>query len=202
MSSEEQTLFRWLSVFTGGATLDAIEAVARSAGGTGSPPFEMLSALIDASLVRQAGVSDDQPRFVMLETIREFATEQLRLHGEEQRLGEAHAAYYISALEQRETNGREEPPSRRVERFEADLGNLRSLLSWVRRHDESDVELRVVTAVLPLLASLGLNNEGKEVFQTALARAETGDPAIRADRFWASIRRLRGSLALRQMPPT
>ncbi len=81
LSSDEQTLFRRLGVFAGGCTLEAAEVVVNPDGEL--DVFTGLASLIDEALLRQGAGSGDEPRFRMLETIREFALERLATSGEE-----------------------------------------------------------------------------------------------------------------------
>jgi predicted ATPase len=82
LSSDEQTLFRRLAVFVGGCTLKAAEAVANSTGDLEIDPIEGIASLVDNSLLREETIRNGEPRFLMLETVREFALEQLELAGE------------------------------------------------------------------------------------------------------------------------
>src|SRR5215203_602606 len=77
LSSDEQVLFRRLAVFVGGFTLEAAEAVTSGSGEPGSDPFDGVASLLDKSLLRQDVGPGGEPRFTMLETVREFALEQL-----------------------------------------------------------------------------------------------------------------------------
>src|SRR5262249_31140296 len=90
---EEQLLFRQLAVFAGGFTLAAAEAVATSGGALQA--FDGIASLIEQSLVRQAPESDDEPRFVMLEIVREFGREMLAASGETEKSRERHACYFL-----------------------------------------------------------------------------------------------------------
>ena len=91
LTPEEQVLFRRLAVFAGGFTLEAAEAVASGSGEPGIDPFEGVASLLDKSLLRQEAGPGGEPRFVMLETVREFALEQLVASGEEGAIRERHA---------------------------------------------------------------------------------------------------------------
>ena len=91
LTPEEQVLFRRLAVFAGGFTLEAAEAVASGPGEPGIDPFEGVASLADKSLLRQEAGPGGEPRFFMLETVREFALEQLAASGEEDAIRERHA---------------------------------------------------------------------------------------------------------------
>ncbi len=94
LNAQEQRLFRWLSVFVGGCTLQAAEAVC---AGTGDEMNDIAS-LIDKSLLRsiqQTGEDSEEPRLLMLETIREYGQELLASGGEATDAREAHADYFL-----------------------------------------------------------------------------------------------------------
>ena len=94
LSPEEQLLFRRLAVFVGGFDLDAAEVVANVNGVIGLDVFDGVASLIDKSLLRPAAEGECNPRFTMLETVREFGLEQLKASGESRKVREAHASYF------------------------------------------------------------------------------------------------------------
>src|SRR5207248_8288413 len=83
LNENEQKLFRRLSVFVGGCTLEAVEAVANTRDDLGSDVLDGISSLVDKSLMRQVETTGEEPRFVMLETIREYALERLAAAADE-----------------------------------------------------------------------------------------------------------------------
>jgi predicted ATPase len=101
LAPDEQRLFRAFGVFTGGCTLEAVEAVCPPTPdeGLGIDAIDSLAELVDNSLLQQAYGPDGEPRFVMLDTIRAFAQEQLTALGEEAQLRRQHAHYYLAMLE-------------------------------------------------------------------------------------------------------
>jgi tetratricopeptide (TPR) repeat protein len=92
----EQTLFRRLGLFVGGWTLQAAEAVCKASGDLLLDVVDGLAALLDQSLVQQLEAPDGERRFMMLETIREYALERLEASGEAERLRQQHAGYYVT----------------------------------------------------------------------------------------------------------
>ncbi|WP_263657419.1 BTAD domain-containing putative transcriptional regulator [Nonomuraea gerenzanensis] len=130
LGPEEQALARRLSVFTGGATLEAVEHVCRDDDGKGEDPAGVLADLVDKSLVETDG-----ERYQMLDTIRLFCLERLAEAGEEERLRRAHAAWFLDLA------GRAHEHLYRAEQLtwlaslSADNANLQSALRWSVRHD-------------------------------------------------------------------
>jgi predicted ATPase len=101
LSEEEQRLFARLSVFAGGCTIEAAEAVCNSEEDRGLDVLEGIASLVDKSLLR--GAEEEEPRFSMLETIREYAAERLSESGEEAEIFAAHARYYLALAEEAES---------------------------------------------------------------------------------------------------
>ncbi|HET8851289.1 MAG TPA: hypothetical protein VFN02_02085, partial [Ktedonobacteraceae bacterium] len=102
LSSEEQTLFRRLAVFVDGWTIEAAEVVCRAAGGLEADVLDGLFSLVDKSLLRQEESTEDEPRFWMLQLLREFGLEALASTGETKLTRQAHAEYYLGMGEQAE----------------------------------------------------------------------------------------------------
>ena len=129
LQPEEQRLFRRLGVFAGGFTLEAAEAV----GGDDSAPatLALVAALVDKSLVRlQTGAgAETVPRFEMLETIREFALEQLATSGEDAATRAAHAHYCTHLVDTlRRPAGAQKGP---LDQLQTEHANVRAALEWL-----------------------------------------------------------------------
>ena len=103
----EKTLFGRLSVFSGGATLEAIEAVCDALGDLSVDAFEGASSLLDKSLLGQEEGAEGEPRLVMLETIREYAREKLEESGEAEKIKRAHAEYFLALAEEANPNSKD-----------------------------------------------------------------------------------------------
>ena len=145
LSPEEQTLFRRLAVFPGGCTIDAAEKVAGAEGVL--DVFACMSALVDESLLRQEEGLEGDPRFRMLETIREYALEQLEASGEGGATRDRLAAWCRALIEQAEPlafGGAMSPEW--VTRLEEDLPNLRAAVNWFLVQGEATQALRLVVA--------------------------------------------------------
>lgn len=128
LTQEEQRLFRRLSVFVGGCSLQAIEAINDATGRQGEPFLDALTSLLDQSLLRREpqGGNEEQ-RFTMLETIREYALECLQRSGEQEAMRQAHAEYYLAlarTIELKVMGG--DPPCG----IESEFENLREAFGW------------------------------------------------------------------------
>ena len=105
LSEEEQRLFRLLSVFVGGCTLEAAEAVSGTSGGLTLPVLDGVLSLLDKQLLHQANQGSDEQddrRLLMLETIREYGVERLTLYRELEHVRQAHAEFYLRLAEEAE----------------------------------------------------------------------------------------------------
>jgi predicted ATPase len=95
LDAQEQRLFRRLSVFAGGCTLEAIETICVDLDDGGGQVLDGVASLLDKSLLQQIEQEGEEPRFVMLETIREYGLECLIAH-EMVAIQRAHAVYYLT----------------------------------------------------------------------------------------------------------
>jgi len=169
LSEMEQTLFRRLGVFIGGWTLEAAEAIATSNVPTleRSNVLDGTVALLDKSLVRQTD-DRDQLRFTMLETIREYALEQLEASGEGEQLHRQHARYY-EALSSKQPAEDDDTWKRRVDR---DYDNLRSALEWNQTTaGDSEAALRLTGALSWLWHNRGIRHEAIATLQRTLTHS-------------------------------
>ena len=146
LDPDGQTMFRWLAVFAGGWTLEAAEAVCSPAGAAALDTLETLDALVQHSLARR----DDgapEPRFRMLQTIREFGLERLAESGEEPEIHERHAQFFLTLAE--EAAGELTGPGQAVwlDRLAYDHDNLRAALRWSLDADRAETGLLIAAAI-------------------------------------------------------
>ncbi len=172
LTSAEQTLFQRLAVFVGGCTLEAAEAVC--AAPDGAAPLEVdllegLNTLVDHSLVQQRE-EDDEPRFGMLQVIREYALERLESSGEADALRRAHAAYFLTLAELADQGMVGPQEGAWLERLEAEHDNLRAALGWAREQREVETGLRLVAALRGFWWGHGHLREGREWVEGLLAQ--------------------------------
>jgi predicted ATPase len=131
LDEEERILFRSLGVFVGGFDLPALEMVNAWRQETGIRPLRsMLHALIGKSLVRAETLPSGEQRFLLLETIREYALEQLRMHGEEALLRQRHYATYLHLFRTGDSYLRRAEAATWLARLEPEQDNLRAALQW------------------------------------------------------------------------
>ncbi len=146
LSPDEQTWFNRLGIFTGGWSLDDAEAIMHD---TVTPDYaeaalDVLEHLVDHSLIVRFTTNDQQLRFTMLETLREYALEQLAARGEVERLRDWHASYYTQKAEMAEM-GLRGPQQRAWLALQTnDLGNFQSAIDWLI--ERTQLETRIATA--------------------------------------------------------
>ena len=162
----EKTLFARLAVFSGGRTLEAVEAVCDAEGDLPVDAFEGVSSLLDKSLLRQEEGPEEEPRFVMLETIHEYAREKLDESGEAEEIGRAHAEYFLALAEEAELTGMEQ--ARWMERLEGEHDNLRAALSWSLEGEDPELGLRLAGALSHFWFVRGYWSEGRGWLEEAL----------------------------------
>jgi predicted ATPase/class 3 adenylate cyclase len=171
LSEQEKGLFVRLSVFAGGCRVEAAEAVVdpQGEGETETDLLDGLSSLVDKSLLRQREDPDGEPRFWMLETIREYATQTLRTSPHASALSERHARYFLAFAEQAAPEL--EGPAQRlwVARLASDYPNLRAALAELLDRDPASA-LRLTAALEEYWYRRGLWSEGRDAFAAALSR--------------------------------
>ena len=126
----ERVLFARLAVFSGGRTLEAIEAICVAKGDLPVDALEGVSFLLDKSLLRQEEGLEGEPRFVMLETIHEYARERLEASGEAEEIKRLHAEYFLALAEGAEPELTGPDQLACLERLEAEHDNMRAALTW------------------------------------------------------------------------
>jgi predicted ATPase/transcriptional regulator with XRE-family HTH domain len=205
LSPAEQTLFRQLAVFAGGWTLEAATAVAATGPNPepsaqnveqlnsaleteGSEPavLDGLTALVDQSLVGRVGSGMSEPRFVMLETMREYALDRLEACGQAEALRERHARYYLDLAEraERELQGGEQVTW--LDRLAREYDNLRAALTWSIARGETETALRLSGALSGFWDARSHLSEAREWLSRALNAAGGPPPARIKALNWAS----------------
>src|SRR5262249_17462887 len=138
--------FRHLSVFAGGATLPAVESVVAMLQDESDSLLNRVASLVDKNLLRHAGLETEEPRLLMLETIREFAQECLAASGERAAVRTAHASYYLALAEEAAPALKGPEHAAWVHQLARDYDNLRATMAWTLEQVEAGatgVELAV-----------------------------------------------------------
>lgn len=185
----ERTLFARLAVFSGGRTLEAIEAVCDAEGDLPVDALDGVASLLDKSLLTRVEGPEDEPRFVMLETIHEFAREKLQESGEAEEIGRAHAQYFLALVEEAEPELYGPDQVSWMDRVEAEHDNFRAALSWTLEEGDAESALRIGGVLWRFWTVRGHLSEGRRWLSEGLSRAEGVSIGVRA----------RGLLALGDM---
>jgi predicted ATPase/class 3 adenylate cyclase/DNA-binding CsgD family transcriptional regulator/Tfp pilus assembly protein PilF len=184
LTEEDQRLFRRLSVFVGGCTPEAVEFVSAAVGDTDRDVLEGIASLVDKSLLQGAEPENAEPRFGMLETIREYGLEVLAERGEAHTTHTAHAAYYLALAEQAEPHLGGPQQSSWFERLEREHDNLRAALSWFLEPGEPERShepaLRLGGALAWFWIIRGYVSEGRHWLEQALSISRGERSAARA----------------------
>src|SRR5215218_11067879 len=176
----EQLLFRKLGVFSGGRTLEAIEAICDAEGDLSVDTFEGVSSLVDKSLLRQEEGPGGEPRFVMLETVHEYAREKLQESAEAEEIKRVHAEYFLTLAEEAYPQLRGPNQLEWLERLEAEHDNMRAAHSWALERKETEVALRLGGALWVFWSVRGYYSEGRRWLKEALAINGRVSPEVRA----------------------
>jgi predicted ATPase len=147
LSPAEQKLFRRLSVFAGGSNLEGAEAVCDAKGDLDLELLDGMASMVDKSLLQQVGPSQGESRFVMLETIREYAAEKLAASEDEGLTKRALAAYCLVLAEEVPTEPSSAEDMEWAEGFALERDNLRAALDWLIKTGNADWGLRLGTAL-------------------------------------------------------
>jgi predicted ATPase/transcriptional regulator with XRE-family HTH domain len=148
LSAEEQMLFRRLAVFPGGFTLAAAAEVALDPDHSALDPFEKVASLLDKSVLQQEPGVDDDPRFGMLETVREFALEGLGASGEDGAVRARHAAWCLARAEAAGADLRYgQAEAAWLAGLDAELDNVRAALAWFDAAGDAISVLRLLSGI-------------------------------------------------------
>ena len=177
LDGNEQKFFRRLSVFVGGCTLDAVEAIAEDHQASVSI-LDQLGSFLDKSLLREVEGMEDEPRFVMLELLREFGLEQLEASGEQETIRHRHATFFLALAEQAEAKLESADQLDWINRMEQEHDNLRAALEWSKTAEGAgELCLRLAGTLGLFWETRGYFSEGRErlsaILSTDLAHGQT-----------------------------
>lgn len=180
LTPSEQALFRRLSVFIGGRTFAAIEAVGTAAGDLNVEIVDGIASLLDKSFLYQDAPVNNEPRFLMLETIREFGLEQLERNHEDRATRQAHANYYQQFVAQAEPHLWGEKQQLTLDQLEHEHDNVRAALAWhLTQNDDIAPALHMAGRLWRFWNIRGHWTEGQRWLEQALARQADAAPEHR-----------------------
>jgi non-specific serine/threonine protein kinase len=182
-----KAVFAQLGVFVRGCTLDAAEAVVGSSLGLEfGEVLDGIAQLVDNSLVRQGEGGDGEPRFGMLETIREYALDRLAASGELEATRDRHLERYLALAETAEPELTRTGQAVWLERLTEENDNIRAALSWSFESGKFERGLQLAGALVRYWSIRGLMTEGRRWLAAALEAATDVDPAILAKAYFAA----------------
>jgi predicted ATPase len=178
LTEEEKALFWRLSVFSRGHTLEAAEEVCDPEGKLDA--LEVVGSLLEKSLLRREEGVGGEPRFVMLETVHEYASEKLKESEEAEKFKRAHAEYFLALADEAdpELNGPHQVEW--LQRLETEHDNMRAALSWAIGRQKDELGLRLAGALRQFWWTRGYDSEGRRWLEGALAMEGRGSVESRA----------------------
>ncbi|HEX9988791.1 MAG TPA: tetratricopeptide repeat protein [Chloroflexia bacterium] len=186
LDDSERGLFRWLGVFVGGCTLEAVESISEVGDDHEGKAYEqkdaldtleLLGSLADKSLLRREEAGGEL-RFSMLETIREYALHRLAECEEADLVRRKHAGYFLRLAEMAEPHLRGPRQVSWLEQLEVEHDNMRAALSWLLQVGDVDAALRLAGALSLFWSLRGHLTEGRHWVDTVLARADSANPSL------------------------
>ncbi len=187
LNVQEQRIFRRLSIFAGGCTLEAIEYLCSALGDDCDEGVVLdgVASLIDKSLMQSTEVNgEEETRFVMLETVREYGLEALAASGEMEVIQQAHAAYHLRLAEEAEQGLGGPQQATWLKRLEREHDNLRAAQGWLLEPGEGgqrkEMALRLGGALRRFWVIHGHISEGRHFLERALAGSEGVAASVRA----------------------
>ncbi len=200
LTPEEQRFFRRLGVFAGGWTLDAAEAVCDARQDLGIEVLDGIGSLVDKSLITRVATQnpDAEPRFTMLEILREYATERLEAAGEADLFRRAHAAYCLVLCEEAGDPRDGESQQKWLAQCDAEIANIRAACAHLIDSGATEWALRIANRLFPFWQARGLFVEADSYIGRAIGMADAGKyPVLRAECLFdlVSITHVRGDYA-------
>jgi predicted ATPase/class 3 adenylate cyclase len=177
LSEEERTLLRRLAVFAGGFNFEAVEAICTGDGVEMFAILDLLTSLVDKSLVVAEGLNGDI-RYRLLETIRQYGLEKLRRSSDISAVHGRHLAWYLDLAERAEPELRGPDQKGWLSQLEMEHDNLRAALEWTKVGEGcAEAGLRLAGALHRFWAMGGYLSEGREWLEGAVKRTEAPSPA-------------------------
>jgi predicted ATPase/DNA-binding SARP family transcriptional activator/DNA-binding CsgD family transcriptional regulator len=180
LSEPERKLFRRLSVFAGGWTLEASEAVASGEDIEEGEVLDLLSELVEKSLVAAEPTAEGGVRYRKLEPVRQYAREKLEESGETEEIQRRHASFFLALAEEAKTTFPGPEEAWWLHRLEAEHDNLRAALSWSLGDGSRGLGLQLAAALWWFWSRRGHFGEGARWLEGALGKDDRAEPTARA----------------------
>ncbi len=178
LSEREQQVFRHLAVFVGSFPMEAAESICTDELHDGNEVMERVTELIEKSLIELADAVGTVPRFRMLDTVREYALEQLVASGEEEAVKRRHADYCLHLAEAAEPHLLRPERGMWLERLDGVHDNLRAALTWSSENGAVETGLRLAGALAWYWYLRSNLQEGRTFLERFLAKDEQTDSSI------------------------
>jgi predicted ATPase/transcriptional regulator with XRE-family HTH domain len=181
LDARERTLLGRLSVFAGGWTLEAAAAVCSGEGVEAPEILDLLSGLVEKSLVQVEAREGRELRYGLLESVRQYGQQRLATSGRAGAVHDRHLAHFLALAEEAEPALKGADQAAWIERLEAEHDNLRAALGWAREVGAAEMGLRLAGALWRFWLMRGHFHEGRAWLEGALAGAEGAAPNARAE---------------------
>ncbi len=175
----EQKLFAWLSVFVGGWTVAAAEALGRDWQLASGSILDLMAGLLDKSLIHQTYIPSGEQRFMILETLGEYGRERLIERDELAMAQHGHTTYFLSLAAAAESKLPGPEHALWLSQLEQEHDNFRTVLARAAEHGDAETLLRLTTVLWKLWDVRGYLHEGREWMEKALSMPED-QPALSA----------------------
>jgi predicted ATPase/class 3 adenylate cyclase len=185
LSEHEQKVFRHVSIFVGGWTLEAAEAVVNDETLDALDIIDLISSLVEKSLV-VAG-AEEILRYRLLESTRAFALEKLEQSGEREALARRHAQWAADLAERARETSQTQPWTQWLAQYVPEFENARSAIDWALSHDEVILAAAVATAFSKISLHLGINTELRGWLDAVVRRLDADAQPELAARAWSEL---------------
>ena len=183
LNGQEQQLFRQLSVFVGGCSLEAIEVIsgAQNSRDEEASILDRVASLLDKSLIQQKEQEGQEPRLIMLETIHELGQELLIMNTEMASVRQAHAEYYLLLVGEAKQGLSGQEKEQWLMKLQQDQDNIRAALHWLMEQEEIEKALRLIRSLVDFWWIRGHLNEGRTFLEWGLRVSERASTPVRAE---------------------
>ena len=175
LDEAERRLLARLSVFAGGCTFEAAETVCDPEGELGIDCLDGLASLVDKSLVKRTETPEGEPRFRMLETIREYSSERLAESGESNEIARRHARYFMELAEKAEPHLLAQDQAVWLDVCDRENDNIRGALQWCIDAGDEETGLRISAALWRFWQQRGHLREGRRWLDRQFAMSGSGE---------------------------